>query len=50
MNRVDTEGAFVRHSVDAGVSFFHPDGPRSYQLAQIGMNRDESWPESRMSD
>ena len=42
--------SIVRHSIDAGVSFFHSDGPRSYQLAQIGMNRSESWPESRMSD
>ena len=29
---------------------FHPDSPRFYRLAKIGMNRDESWPESGMSD
>ena len=41
--------SIVRHSFDAGFSFFHPDGPRFYRLARIGMNRGESWPESKMS-
>ena len=35
----------MRHSFDAGFSFFNPVGPRFYRLAQIGMNLGESWPE-----
>ena len=42
--------SIMRHRIDAGFSFFsiskHPDAPRFYLLAQIGMNRGESWPES----
>ena len=45
MNRADTVGAS-----DAGFSFLtiptHPDASRFYHLAQIGMNRGDSWPES----
>ena len=36
----------ARHRIDAGFSFFsipkHPDAPRCYHLAQIGMNRGDS--------
>ena len=31
--------SIVRHHIDAGFSFFHPDAPRIYRLAQISMNR-----------
>ena len=30
--------SIVRHGIDAGFSFFHPDIPRFYCLGQIGMN------------
>ena len=32
----------MRHRIDAVFSFFHPDAPRFYRLAQIGMNRNEN--------
>ena len=43
--------SIARHRIDAGFSFFfsiptYPDAPRFYHLAQIGMNRGDSWPES----
>ena len=39
--------SILRHRIDAGFSFFfHPDASRFYHLAQIGMNRGDSWPES----
>ena len=38
--------SIVRHRIDAWFSFFHPDAPRFYHLAQIGANRGESLPES----
>ena len=42
--------SIAKHRIDAGFSFFsiptHPDAPRFYHLAQIGMNRGDSWPES----
>ena len=34
--------SIVRHRFDAGFSFFHPDAPRLYHLAQIMVNRAES--------
>ena len=41
--------SIARHCIDAGFSFFsiptHPDAPQFYHLAQIGMNRGDSWPE-----
>ena len=42
--------SIARHRNDAGFSFLsiptHPDAPRFYHLAQIAMNRGDSWPES----
>ena len=38
--------SIARHRIDAGFSFFHPDASGFYHLAQIGMNRGDSWPES----
>ena len=32
----------MRHLIDAGFSFFHPDVPRFNHLAQIGMNRGQN--------
>ena len=34
--------SMVRHRIDAGSSFFHPNAPRFYRLAQIGMNRGQN--------
>ena len=42
--------SIARHRIDADFLFHsiptHPDAPRFYHLAQIGMNRGDSWPES----
>ena len=46
MNRAGTVMSIVRHRIDAGISFFYPEASQFYHLAQIGMNRGESWPES----
>ena len=50
MSRSGSVDESRRHRIDAGFSFFSipvdPDAPRFYHLAQIGMNRGDSWPES----
>ena len=42
--------SIAEHRIDAGFLFFsiptHSTAPRFYHLAQIGMNRGDSWPES----
>ena len=37
--------SIVRHCIDAGFSFFHPDAPQFYHLAQIGKVCGKLWPE-----
>ena len=46
MNRNGSIDESCSHRIDAGFSFFPPNAPGFYRLAQTGMNRDESWPES----
>ena len=50
MNRADTVGASRDTVLMLDFLFSpistHPDAPRFYHLAQIGMNRGDSWPES----
>ena len=41
--------SIVSYRTDAEF-FGHPDAPRFYRVAQIGMNRGESWQESLRCD